>query len=303
MWSIQETGVFHFQILVAVGYALSISQPDKHHCLPCRGQSFGTTGEFSYQHAEQHTRETQTNVCLERETRQGCSRWLASKPTIQAGSSDRPLAPCVFIWYHLSVGGTASDRSPWILSTRYETHLYTCRPVHLLNKIFSLFFYYQSFQACSTHSFQEALLKPQMSYLPLSCRTWGGKLLLKGQIGNIPGFENQEVKLRIWCRCSGKESPTNAGDARDIGSVPKSGTSLGGGNGDPLQDSCLYNSMDGGAQWATVHGVQRVGHNWPQQSNNFYNYLKMWAPFLAQEQYNPSHRPAWTYQLSLTTSF
>lgn len=180
MWSIQETGVFHFQILVAVGYALSISQPDKHHCLPCRGQSFGTTGEFSYQHAEQHTRETQTNVCLERETRQGCSRWLASKPTIQAGSSDRPLAPCVFIWYHLSVGGTASDRSPWILSTRYETHLYTCRPVHLLNKIFSLFFYYQSFQACSTHSFQEALLKPQMSYLPLSCRAWGGKLLLKG---------------------------------------------------------------------------------------------------------------------------
>ena len=301
MWRIQETGVFHFQILVAVGYALSISQPDKHHCLPCRGQSFGTTGKFSYQHTEQHTRETQTSVCLERETRQGCSRWLASKPTIQAGSSDRPLAACVLIWYHLSVGGTASDRSPLDPINKIRDTFIHMPTVHLLNKIFSLFFYYQSFQACSTHSFQEALLKPQMSYLPLSSRAWGGKFLLKGQIGNVSGFENQEVKLRIWCRCSGKESPTNAGDARDTGSVPKSGTARGGGNGDPLQDSCLYNSMDGGAQWATVQGVQRAGHNWPQQNSNFYSYLQMGAPFLAQEQYNPSRGPAWTYQLSLTS--
>ena len=31
-------------------------------------------------------------------------------------------------------------------------------------------------------------------------------------------------------------------------------------NGNPLQYSCMENSMDRGAWWATVHGVQRVGH-------------------------------------------
>ena len=34
------------------------------------------------------------------------------------------------------------------------------------------------------------------------------------------------------------------------------------GNGNPLQYSCLENPMDGGAWWATVHGLQRVGYNW-----------------------------------------
>ena len=38
------------------------------------------------------------------------------------------------------------------------------------------------------------------------------------------------------------------------GSIPGSGRSPGEGNGNPLQYSCLENSMDGGAWWATVHG-------------------------------------------------
>ena len=36
---------------------------------------------------------------------------------------------------------------------------------------------------------------------------------------------------------------------------------IGGGNGNPLQYSCLKNPMDRGAWWATVHGSQRVRHN------------------------------------------
>ena len=36
---------------------------------------------------------------------------------------------------------------------------------------------------------------------------------------------------------------------------------LGEGNGTPLQYSCLENPMDGGAWWAAVHGVARVGHD------------------------------------------
>ena len=44
-------------------------------------------------------------------------------------------------------------------------------------------------------------------------------------------------------------------DAGDVGSIPTSGRSPGGGKGNPLQCSCLENPMDRGAWWATVHGV------------------------------------------------
>ena len=52
-----------------------------------------------------------------------------------------------------------------------------------------------------------------------------------------------------------KNLPANAGDTRDVGSIPGLGRSPGVGNGNPLQDSCLGNSMDRGAWQATVHGV------------------------------------------------
>ena len=48
--------------------------------------------------------------------------------------------------------------------------------------------------------------------------------------------------------------------AGGLGSVPGLGRYLGEGNGNPLQYSCLGNSTDRGAQWATVHGVARVAH-------------------------------------------
>ena len=37
---------------------------------------------------------------------------------------------------------------------------------------------------------------------------------------------------------------------------------IGGGNGNPLQCSCLENPRDGGAWWAAVYGSHRVGHDW-----------------------------------------
>ena len=52
-----------------------------------------------------------------------------------------------------------------------------------------------------------------------------------------------------------KNSPANAGDIRDVGSIPRSGRSPGGGHGNPLQYSCLENPMDRGACWVTVHRV------------------------------------------------
>jgi len=54
----------------------------------------------------------------------------------------------------------------------------------------------------------------------------------------------------------GIESVCNAGD---LGLIPGLGRSPGGGNGNPLQYSCLENPMDRGAWWAPVHGLQRVG--------------------------------------------
>ena len=49
--------------------------------------------------------------------------------------------------------------------------------------------------------------------------------------------------------------PADAGATGDMGSIPGPGRSPGGGNGNPLQFSCLENPMDSGAWWATVHGV------------------------------------------------
>ena len=54
-----------------------------------------------------------------------------------------------------------------------------------------------------------------------------------------------------------KNPPVNAGDIRDVGLIPGSGRSPGGGHGNPLQYSCLENPMDGGAWWAAVHGVSK----------------------------------------------
>ena len=59
-----------------------------------------------------------------------------------------------------------------------------------------------------------------------------------------------------------KNSPAKARDIRDVGLIPGSGRSSGGGHGNSLQYSCLENHMIRGALWAIVHRVtNRVGHN------------------------------------------
>ena len=54
-----------------------------------------------------------------------------------------------------------------------------------------------------------------------------------------------------------KTAPANTGDVRDPGSIPGAGRSLGVGNGNQLQYSCLKNSMDRGTWQATVLGVTK----------------------------------------------
>ena len=58
----------------------------------------------------------------------------------------------------------------------------------------------------------------------------------------------------------GKNPPANVGDARDMGSIPGLGRTPGVGNGNPLQYSCLENTIDRGA-WVQSMGVQRTGHS------------------------------------------
>ena len=68
------------------------------------------------------------------------------------------------------------------------------------------------------------------------------------------GFIEEVLYLGFPGGSDGKESACNTGDP---GSIPGSGRSLGEWNGNPLQYSCLENSMDRGAHEATVHGVPK----------------------------------------------
>ena len=67
-------------------------------------------------------------------------------------------------------------------------------------------------------------------------------------IGNIMG-------LPRWL--SGKESACDAGDIKDVGSIPELGRSPGGGHGNPLQYYCLESPMDREAWQATVYRVRK----------------------------------------------
>ena len=70
-------------------------------------------------------------------------------------------------------------------------------------------------------------------------------------------FHTQQSWVGFPDSASGKNLPANAGDAGDMGSIPVSGRSPGGGNHNPLQYSSLGNPTDRGAWQAAVHGVAR----------------------------------------------
>ena len=67
-------------------------------------------------------------------------------------------------------------------------------------------------------------------------------------------FLSVHIKGASLVAQDGKESACNA---RDLGLIPESGRFPGEGNGYPLQYSCLENSMERRAWWATFHGVAK----------------------------------------------
>ena len=70
-----------------------------------------------------------------------------------------------------------------------------------------------------------------------------------------------------------KNLPANAGDIIDAGSIPRLGISPGGGHSNPLQYSCLENSMDRGAWWATVHAVTKSDRTEAMNTFTFFTLL------------------------------
>ena len=73
-----------------------------------------------------------------------------------------------------------------------------------------------------------------------------------------------------------KNSPVNAGDIREAGSIPGLGRFPGGGHGNPLQYSCLKNPMDRGAWWA--YGVAKSQTELKQQHRSLKCALTSLAP-------------------------
>ena len=67
--------------------------------------------------------------------------------------------------------------------------------------------------------------------------------VILGKVVTLPGFLAGSALKEFAC------------NAEDPGLIPESGRFPGEGNDNPLQYSCLGNPMDGGAWWATVHGV------------------------------------------------
>ena len=111
----------------------------------------------------------------------------------------------------------------------------------------------------------------------------------------------------------GSEGKVSACSAGDPGSIPGSGRSLGEGNGNPLQDSCLENPTDRGAWWATVHRVTKSQtrlkwlsmHEELDMTGRLHfhfdfsrgQYLKAWSP----EENLDFHSNSNTYSVSLTS--
>ena len=106
-----------------------------------------------------------------------------------------------------------------------------------------------------------------------------------------------------------KSIPVNTGDSRDMGSIPGLGRPPEVGNGNPLQYSCLENSMDRGAWRATVHGVAK-SQTWLSAHNCFIicvtfcyetwiSHMDTYIPFLLSLPPNPKTHPSRSSQQSL----
>ena len=74
---------------------------------------------------------------------------------------------------------------------------------------------------------------------------------------SFPVQRKVNVYTILWVFPSSSDDKASACNAGDLGLIPKLDRSPGEVNGNPLQNSCLENSMDRGALWLTVHEVTK----------------------------------------------
>ena len=114
-------------------------------------------------------------------------------------------------------------------------------------------------------NFPQAILQ----FVPwhLSLVMWVGRYLLWAELCPFQNSYDKALILVLWRFPDGvsgkkKNLPDNAGDARDVGSIPAPGRYPGEGNGNPLQYSCLGNSMGRGAWQGCSPQGRKDGHDW-----------------------------------------
>ena len=90
----------------------------------------------------------------------------------------------------------------------------------------------------------------------------GGQCLIPSK-----GTRSHKPQLKILHAAM---KPINEGDTKDVGLIPGLGRSPGEGKGNPLQCSCLENSMNRGAWWATTYGVAK---SWAQLSRDTHTHF------------------------------
>ena len=78
---------------------------------------------------------------------------------------------------------------------------------------------------------------------------------MNSKIGQVRDAEPIDTEVPLYLVV--KNLPATAGATRGVVLIPGSGSSPGGGHGNPLQYSCLENPMNRGAWQATVHGITK----------------------------------------------
>ena len=101
---------------------------------------------------------------------------------------------------------------------------------------------------------------PHWAHFP-RCRLTGKFNRAKGSGAHSPESQTLTAgvcsEVKVYCFPGGSVVKNPPAHARDVGSVPELRRSPGGGNGNPLQDSCLEISMDREAWWASVLGLTK----------------------------------------------
>ena len=111
------------------------------------------------------------------------------------------------------------------------------------------------------------LKKSDFPFNPLSL-SWNSRVVKQKEVGERKEKEWPYPSISLLVKCEFVRQ-------KKLWIEGKNKNNLCMGNGNPLQYSCLENPMDGGAWWATVHGSQRVGHDWATFTHDSHSWVSI----------------------------